>query len=906
MENGTGMLHVAVLAHNTEAIQYLTSTKISPKLRDKSGFTADQVCFSSAIRRTLPPRYLHRESRHAADGRMVLKPSLQDKDTIFKLAANPKYFDEIQKKLQTLDFNVNTECDTNGDFLLHIVCKKGLSQLPLMMALVKIQGADVELCNAEGHTPLMLAAATGNCVLCDVLMCLFGADPNKPNPNTGRCALHYAVEGNHSKTVECLLRRGADVNVEDLHGRRPDDIPLCQGTNDDCHEVIKFNRTRRIEALSERIRKGELEVHHLLPTDMCVVDDEGYTLIMMAAIYNRADVLKTLLQTNAKTIDAQHIKTGMTALAIAAQMGNVEAVDLLLSHGANPTIQDMKDYLPLHHAVLNNQEKVVDAMLEDHYFPQCYTGLFTATRLCKKTSIHTKLKKAFTRRQDQVVTPKLLACALNGSADELYQLLDEGDNINLKSGTGNWPLYLAVQNGHLDIVKLLFERGGDIRKRHSTTGETVLHIAAKMGHLEIIQYLLNFCHSAHVLSSRHLSRKLMDINTTDSNNRTPLQVAAEKGFSKIVETLLQHGATTALLDASGQLITCPQFEGVRVQIEAHRQQHTKDVASCITDRSKKAFEQLQEIWLPRFDHNLRTKQGDTPLMVACATGKLQILKFFLESAVYQKTRVESDGIDDSDADSVLDPVDKTFLKCPGKISDGEDLQNSEILTQSSEVQTGQLSEDFERSLDIIKENEIKETDTRPPTATTQIPQRSLEVLLHDVSRPKGLYIFHDGLISHVCAVSQQDGSTALHRTVEHGDNYQMVKVLLAADPSCVNIQNNAGLSALHLACKLGRKKIIEQLVGAEGIDLNVQTLDNLLPEEMTTSKSVIKMVQKARFQQTGLASPPPKPQDIEVKDDASFNAASVLGSASFLCSTVNFDKVHSQYEALRKENKNGS
>lgn len=36
------------------------------------------------------------------------------------------------------------------------------------MALVKIQGADVELCNSEGETPLMLAAATGNCVLCDV------------------------------------------------------------------------------------------------------------------------------------------------------------------------------------------------------------------------------------------------------------------------------------------------------------------------------------------------------------------------------------------------------------------------------------------------------------------------------------------------------------------------------------------------------------------------------------------------------------------------------------------------------------------------------------------------------------------------------------------------------------------
>ncbi|XP_070186884.1 ankyrin-1-like isoform X2 [Littorina saxatilis] len=868
-----------------------------------TGNTADQLCYGSGIRRHLPPKYqLRRESRQSADGKMVVKPSLQDKDTIFKLAANPKYFDEIQKKLQTLDFNVNTECDTNGDFLLHIVCRRGLSQLPLIMALVKIQGADVELCNAEGETPLMLAAAAGNPVLCDVLMCLFGADPNKPNPNTGRTALHYAVEGNHRKTVECLIRRGADVNSEDHMGRRTDDVPLCQGTNDDCHEVIQFNRTRRMEALTERIRKGELEKRHLLPTDLFVVDDDGYTLVMTAAIYNKPDALEVLLLCNDTTIDAQHIKTGMTAVSIAAQMGNVEAVEVLLSRGANPAIVDMKNYLPLHYAVLNNQEKVVDAMLE--YFPQCYCGLYMATRLCKRTSIHVKLKSAFVRRQEEIVTPKLLACAMNGAADELYQLLDDGDNINPKSGTGNWPLYLAVQNGHLDVVKLLFERGGDIRKRHSTTGETVLHIAAKMGHTEITSYLLAYCRQTYANRSSHRpSRKLMDINTTDANNRTPLQVAAEKGFSKIVELLLQHGATTALLDAGGQLITCPQYEGVRMQIESHRQQHTKDVVALITDRSKKAFEQLQKIWLPRFDHNLRTKQGDTPLMVACAAGKLQVLKFFLESAVYPPARTDAESDDDSDADSgVLDPGGN-FRRRRVKSSDGEDLQASGVFSQSTEGPVGQLtsSGDFTQSIEIIQES-TKNTVGGPglPNGVGNA-QRSLDNLLHDVNRPKGLYIFHDGLVSHVCAVNLYDGSTPLHRAVEHGDNLQLVKLLLTADKTCINIQNNAGLSPLHLACKLGRKKVIELLLASEEIDLNVRTLESLLPEETTTNKTIIRMVQKARIQHTGLASPPPKPHDAEYKDDSSSTTTqSITGS------TVNFDKLHSRYEALRKEGKPNS
>ena len=58
----------------------------------------------------------------------------------------------------------------------------------------------------------------------------------------------------------------------------------------------------------------------------------------------------------------------------------------------------------------------------------------------------------------------------------------------------------------------------------------MLHIAAKMGHTEITAFLLNFCRQSHPnMSPRCPSRKLIDINITDTNNRTALQVAAEKG-----------------------------------------------------------------------------------------------------------------------------------------------------------------------------------------------------------------------------------------------------------------------------------------------------------------------------------------------------------------------------------------
>ena len=56
-----------------------------------------------------------------------------------------------------------------------------------------------------------------------------------------------------------------------------------------------------------------------------------------------------------------------------------------------------------------------------------------------------------------------------------------------------------------------------------------------MGHAEIIEYLIGFCRQAHSGSMpvNLPRRKMIDINTTDTDNKTPLQIAAEKGKTYI-------------------------------------------------------------------------------------------------------------------------------------------------------------------------------------------------------------------------------------------------------------------------------------------------------------------------------------------------------------------------------------
>lgn len=69
-----------------------------------------------------------------------------------------------------------------------------------------------------------------------------------------------------------------------------------------------------------------------------------------------------------------------------------------------------------------------------------------------------------------------------------------------------------------------------------------------------------------------------------------------------------------------------------------------------------------------------------------------------------------------------------------------------------------------------------------------------------------------GVTSHVCAVNLVDGTTALHQALLGSDAHQILALLLEADIGPLNIQDDKGETALHLACRLNRKKCVEFLV----------------------------------------------------------------------------------------------
>lgn len=157
----------------------------------------------------------------------------------------------------------------------------------------------------------------------------------------------------------------------------------------------------------------------------------------------------------------------------------------------------------------------------------------------------------------------LVSAATNGNATQVTHLLGQGvpPDSSLKDGTT--PLFMAAQQGHTVIVKLLLNARANVNAK-GYKGATPLIIAATAGHKTIVSMLLK--HGARVDAPRNdaatalymaaqngyldivkqLIKAGADVNKRAYKGATPLFIAAQVGHHTVVETLAKQGADVNL------------------------------------------------------------------------------------------------------------------------------------------------------------------------------------------------------------------------------------------------------------------------------------------------------------------------------------------------------------------------
>ena len=240
-----------------------------------------------------------------------------------------------------------------------------------------------------------------------------------------------------------------------------------------------------------------------------------------------------------------------------------------------------------------------------------------------------------------------LMYAVRAENKEIVELLVKaGAPINARNKNGGTALSSAIGTGNKTIVTLLLNAGAQIDSYS-------LAIALQCSHIEILELIIDKSANkqkarnealgfAALLNKPEYIRKLIeqgaDVNARNSQNKTPLLIAAEKGHEKCVQLLLEAKADVTLQDdAKLDALAYAKNNGhetiVRMFEQALSDKLYKQRAflEAAKHGEKAVIEELLKQGIDK--NNVQDAQGNTALICAVANGHTQIVDLLLKENV---------------------------------------------------------------------------------------------------------------------------------------------------------------------------------------------------------------------------------------------------------------------------------
>jgi ankyrin repeat protein len=379
----------------------------------------------------------------------------------------------------------------------------GSAELPMTQRLIAA-GADPNAALMSGETALMQAARRGSTDIVQALLAA-KADPNAKEKNGGQNALMWAVAARQSGVAEALLRGGADVNGGSKSNFTPLMFAAQQGDVDSLRVLLKGGAK-----VDDAVEGAPTAL--VIASAMCHVDAVN-VLLDAGANANRADwrgynslllvvrdshygldlankdrivtIVKALLAHGAdpnfrlkqpKAITTNEVSLdGATALLLAAEVNNTEAVRVLLAAGADPRITTEQGMTPLIMASGGGTD------IQRARPPEERASAIDTVKLLVEHGVDINAV-------GQYGWTALHQASYQGLTDVIEYLVSKGSNINEMDAFGQTPLSISLAV----LVQDIGARRLQIPRRYrKEVAETLLKLGAtpldKSGVIVVLQ-----------------------------------------------------------------------------------------------------------------------------------------------------------------------------------------------------------------------------------------------------------------------------------------------------------------------------------------------------------------------------------------------------------------------------------
>src|SRR6267142_1881375 len=212
-------------------------------------------------------------------------------------------------------------------------------------------------------------------------------------------------------------------------------------------------------------------------------------------------------------------------------------------------------------------------------------------------------------------------CGLQGPVKALA--IENSEDVNSRSFDEKlMPLHLALQEGHLEVARILVEHDADVAAQ-TEDGRAPVHTVSQQGHVELVRLMLI------------KNGAIVEAQTKDGE--TPLHLASRRGYVELARLLLEHHANIEAQTKNGEwpLYLASQhghMELARLFLEHHAnvEVQTKEGETLLHWATNQSSMELARLLLEHHANTeAQTKNGEWPLYLASQQSYMELARLLL-------------------------------------------------------------------------------------------------------------------------------------------------------------------------------------------------------------------------------------------------------------------------------------